>query len=301
MSLGAELIVPSVRAVIVPVAYLLAFIIIARPIVTIMLTNFFGYATKVSFFVAASLTQISEFGLIIVAQGMILGHIGQEIFTMTVLLALVTMTTSTYLIRHDNQLYKILHYPLSTFEKIGKEKYLGYEPEKKQYDAILVGCDRLGYNILNALKKIKKSVLVIDFNPDIVRKLVKEKIPSLYGDAGDMEILERVNLKEAQMVIATFPDIDANMFLLRQVRERNKKSLLILTANKVEEALKLYDAGADYVILPHFLGGERVSFLLEDASIDIQKLLKAKVEHIKELHARREMGHEHPEKAHHKT
>jgi Trk K+ transport system NAD-binding subunit len=117
---------------------------------------------------------------------------------------------------------------------------------------------------------------------------------------GDLDILERLNIKGVEMIITTFPQIDTNMFLLKQVREKNKKAVLILTANKVKEALKLYDAGADYVILPHFLGGERVSFLLQDVSVDINKLLKAKIEHIKELHERRGLGHEHPEKAHHR-
>ena len=175
-----------------------------------------------------------------------------------------------------------------------------YRTEKEKYNAILSGCDRLGISILKALQKIIKKTLVVDYNPDIIKKLVHDKIPCIYGDIGDFEIIDRLNIKDAEMVITTFPDLDANMFLLKQVRERNKKAVLIITTNKVDEALELYDSGADYVILPHFLGGERVSFLLEDASVDIQKLLKAKVEHIKELHERKGMGHEHPEKIHHR-
>ena len=300
VSLGAELIVPSVRAFATPAAFLLGFILLVRPVLTIILTNFFGYATKISFFIAASFTQISEFALIIVAQGIVLGHISQNIFTITVLLALVTMTTSSYFIRFDNKLYSLLSYPLKIFEKIGRERHLGYEPEKEKYNTILAGCDRLGFSILRALQKINKKTIVIDFNPDIIRRLTKEKVSCMYGDIGDLDIIERLNIKDADMVITTFPQIDTNMFLLKQVRERNKKAMLIFTANKVDEALKLYSAGADYVILPHFLGGERVSFLLEDASVDIKKLLKAKVEHIKELHDRKDMGHEHPEKAHYR-
>ncbi|MBN2112262.1 cation:proton antiporter [Candidatus Woesearchaeota archaeon] len=300
VSLGAELMLPSVRQVIVPVAFLFGFVVLIRPIISIIFTNFFGYPTKVSFLSAVSLTQISEFGLIIVAQGLILGHVTQEIFTITVLLALVTMTTSAYAIRYDNALYKLLAYPLKLFEKIGRERHIGYQAEEKKYDVILVGCDRLGYSILKTLQKIKKKVFVIDFNPDILRRLINQKVPSMYGDVGDAEILERVNIKDAGMIITTFPQIDTNLFLLKQVREQNKKAVLIFTANKVDEALKLYDAGADYVILPHFLGGERVSFLLQDVSIDIKKLLEEKIKHIKELHERKGLGHEHPEKSHHR-
>jgi len=300
VSLGAELILPSVKEVLFPVGLLFGFVILVRPLITIIITNFFGYATKVSFNIANSLTQVSEFSLIIVAQGLLLGHVSQEIFTITVLLALVTIITSSYMIRYSTGVYKILSFPLKPLDKIGKERYLGYEPKKEKYNVILAGCDRLGFTLLKALQKIKKKVMVVDFNPDILKKLIGEKIPCLYGDIGDMEIIGRLNIREAEMIISTFPSIDTNMFLLKQIRERNKKAALILTAGKVEEALKLYDSGADYVILPHFLGGERVSFLLEDASVDIKKLLKAKIEHIKELHERKGMGHEHPEKAHHR-
>lgn len=300
VSLGAELILPSVRNVLFPVIFLLGFILIVRPIIYIIFINFFGYPTKVSFMTSISLTQVSEFALIIVTQGLILGHVTQEIFTITVLLALVTITTSAYFIRYDSSLYKLLSYPLKIFERIGRERHIGYQPEEKKYNTILIGCDRLGFTILKALHKINKKTFVIDYNPDILRRLINQKVPSMYGDVGDPEILERVNIKEAEMVITTFPQIDTNMFLLKHVREKNKKAVLILTANKVDEALKLYDAGADYVILPHFLGGERVSFLLQDVSVDINNLLNAKIKHIKELHERKGLGHEHPEKAHHR-
>ena len=44
----------------------------------------------------------------------------------------------------------------------------------------------------------------------------------------------------------------------------NKQAAVFVTTNSVEEALELYDLGADYVILPHFLGGDHVSLILED-------------------------------------
>ena len=64
VALGAELMLPSVREVMTPVICLLAFVLFIRPVITMILTNFFGYANKVSFLVSSSLTQVSEFGLI---------------------------------------------------------------------------------------------------------------------------------------------------------------------------------------------------------------------------------------------
>ncbi len=70
--------------------------------------------------------------------------------------------------------------------------------------------------------------------------------------------------------------------------------MVYVTANQVDQALDMYDDGADYVILPHFLSGEHVSVLLEDVTTDINKLITNKLDHIKELNHRKRLHHEHP-------
>ena len=58
---------------------------------------------------------------------------------------------------------------------------------------------------------------------------------------------------------------------------------MIVTSTDIDDAMDLYDQGADYVILPHFLGGERVSLLLEEVHGDEKKILTYKITHLKEL------------------
>ncbi len=96
------------------------------------------------------------------------------------------------------------------------------------------------------------------------------------------------------MVISTIPSSKVNKLLTEKVKEVNKKAIIYVTATSVEKALKLYDAGADYVILPHFLGGEHVSLLIEEFSADVGKIIENKLRHIKELKHRQSIGHEHP-------
>ena len=61
--------------------------------------------------------------------------------------------------------------------------------------------------------------------------------------------------------------------LIKKIKEKNKKAIIYVTANEIDEALDLYDQGADYVILAHFLGGEHVSLLIEDYMGDIKNVL----------------------------
>ena len=103
-----------------------------------------------------------------------------------------------------------------------------------------------------------------------------------------------MNLKKVKMLISTVPDIYDNLMLVKKLKEANKNGLAIVTANQINEALKLYEKGADYVIMPHFLGGEHVSFLVERYKKDFSKILKKKLSHIEELKKRQVKGHEHP-------
>ena len=141
---------------------------------------------------------------------------------------------------------------------------------------------------------MKKNILVVDFNPEIVAKLIDEGIPCIYGDMSDSEIMERMDLPEVEMVISTSRDKIDNLLLIKRLKRVNKKAIIFVTSSDVDEALELYDAGADYVILPHFLGGEHVSLLLEDFTTDLNKVLETKINHITELKKRKHIGHIHP-------
>jgi len=283
-SLGMALAYSDIESLLLPFMVFIGFIMIVKPFITLMLTLIFGYAKRTSFLTAIGLAQISEFSLIIVTQGVLLGHIGQDIFTLTVLIAIVTIALSSYLVHFDNFFYNLFIGPLKFLEKISnKSRELQFKPDNDEYQMILVGADRTGSSIVPTFRNLKKSFLVIDFNPNVIKRLMRKKVPCIYGDIGDFEIIERINFKAAKIVISTVPNLSANLFLVKKVKERNKKTLLLVTANKVEEALQLYNRGADYVVLPHYLGGEHVSFLLQELDKDINHILKTKLRHLKKL------------------
>jgi len=293
VSLGMMLNVKILSSIVIPIIVLLILTLFLKPFLIMLLTSFFGYKKRPSFLISMSLAQASEFSLILAVLGLSLGHLTEEIFSIITLLAMVTMGLTAYLFQYEQWIYKLLSKPLNIFEKVSKEE-LEYIPRKIKKDVILAGYHRLGYNIFNTLRNLKKSFLVVDYNPEVVKSLVSKKIPCIYGDIGDVEILNRLDLKDVKMIISTVPDRQDNLLLIKKTKDVNKEAVVIVTSMNVDDALDLYNAGADYVILPHFLGGERVSILLEESSKDIKKLLEYKLSHIKELKKRRILGHKHP-------
>ena len=159
---------------------------------------------------------------------------------------------------------------------------------------MLFGYDRVGYDILESFKKIKKKFLVIDYNPEIITKLAKEGFDCKYGDADDSELLNELNFSKTKMVISTIHNLDTNLLLINKIREFNKKTIITVVSHQIDEAMKLYDAGATYVLMPHFLGGHHVSTMIEEHGLNLNKFLKEKIAHIEHLRKRKEIGHEHP-------
>lgn len=288
VTLGMQIVLQGIQYLVWPIILLSLFVLICNPLIVIVLMSVMGFKSRPSFLTGISLAQISEFSLIMMAAGYSLGIFPQTLVSVIAIIAVATFTISSYMITYDEQLYRFLKKIIKPFEKLSVKGFnLEYLPEKElEYKIILCGCDRIGHAILESAQKIKKSILVIDFNPELIKSLMKEQIHCLYGDISDVEIMNRLNFKKAEIIISTIPDFEDNVMLTKKAKSANKKVLVIVTAEDAEDALELYKQGADYVILPHMLGGEHISVVLQESAKDIGKIIKSKRSNIAKLRKR---------------
>jgi len=289
VSIGLELIPVSLSKIALPLGVMLGLTLIILPFITLFILSLFGYKKRTAFLTSISLAQISEFSLIIVALGFSKGHLSPEIFSLTILVAIITIGITAYVIKFDDKLYQWFGKKMVLFDKLNKhnKELISYLEEGVQHKVVLIGYDRIGYSILQKLKSLRKNVVVVDLDPDIIRNLIRKKIPCIYGDIGDLEIIKRLRLEEAELVISTVPSHQDSMLLIKKVREFNPEATIIVTSFDADDALELYKRGADYVVVPHFLGGEHISLILEELTTDLNKLLKIKISHMKALQERK--------------
>lgn len=264
--------------------------LLIKPLIIMLLMSVSGFTKRNNFLVGTTLGQISEFSFIIFTLGVSLGHINSQLLSTITLTGIITITLSAYMIIYSNKIYSKVSFLFWWLEK--KENHKRKE-NLNPYNVILFGYNRIGFEILLSLKKIKKKYLVIDFNPDIIKNLEKMGISSLYGDADDVDFLEELPLEKAELVISTIPDIETNLLLVESIRRENKKAIIIGRAHNIEDALKLYKRGASYVLTPHFLGGEYISKMIENSSMDKIKYEKEKEKHIRKLNEIKKKGMNH--------
>ena len=279
--LGLNLDISNVGAVVVDALILSAIVLFFKPIILMIFMALFNYTKRTSFLVSTSLAQISEFSLIILILGVSLGHISSEILSTLTLTLIITIIGSTYMIIYSREFYQRFSKVLSFFwRKDGKEnkKFL-----KRKYDAILFGYNRTGFEVLRALTKLKKHYLVVDFNPDTISTLNKFRIPSLYGDAEDLEFLNELKLDKIDLAISTIPDYETNLLLIESIRLVNPNAIIIVRAENINETLEFYKKGADYVLTLHFVGGEHIAKMIKNIKTNKNEYKKEKEKHLKRI------------------
>jgi Kef-type K+ transport system membrane component KefB/voltage-gated potassium channel Kch len=268
--LGIQMSFVNIQEIIFPAIVLSLVVLIIKPFIVMMLMSALGYRKRTSFLTGVSLSQISEFSLILVFLGYKLGHINQEAVSLITLVGLITFSVSTYGISHWKKLYRILSDKISFMEvkDVKKEEVIGDGQDNLKDHVVVVGGDQMGTSIMEALEDKDMEVVVVDFDPSIVKKLDNKKVHRLYGDIADLDIQERAQIDNARMVISTIPDVEDNLLLLKELKHENRKAKIVMMALDSRDAKILYKEGADYVVLPHLAGGRQVAKIILDNRIN---------------------------------
>ncbi len=270
--LGASLVSYSFAGLALPIIVFSLFVLIGNPLIVLIIMSIMGYRKRTSFMAGVTVAQISEFSLILVALGLKVGHIEKEIVGLITAVGVVTITLSTYMIIYGDDLARKLTPVLSWFERRSNTEDDIIQEEFNK-PVILIGSHRIGESIVHHLSK--EDLLIIDFDPDIIKKFKENGHTTLLGDIADEEIEDIANLDKAKIIISTADDFEDNMRLLKKMQTFKGRRKIILRAETNKEAEILYNNGAHYVIFPHLTAGHYLGKLISnDLSVSFLTDLK---------------------------
>ncbi|MBA3551148.1 cation:proton antiporter, partial [Patescibacteria group bacterium] len=283
--LGSHIVIQDIAPLIIPAVILSLFVLVGNPFIVIILMNLLGYRRKVSFLAGLTVAQISEFSLILITLGLTLGHISRDVVSLITLVGIITIAGSTYLILYADKIYLKVEWLIKIFEMRKKPKR-EHNHTDDHHEIILFGYDRVGVDFVKAAEKLEKDYLVVDFNPQSIKKLQEKNIPYKYGDAEDVEFLNELNFEDAKLVVSTIPDFKTNILLAKMYRKVNPSGIILLLSHDVEHAQELYLAGASYVVMPHFLGAHYASNMISRFGFDISEFERERNLHLARLSKR---------------
>ena len=258
--LGSMMAVSNLGGMILPIIAFSMFVLIGNPIIVMFIMKLLGYKKRTNFLTGVTVAQISEFSMIFATLGLTLGHISDQVFALIAAVGVVTITLSTYLILYAEKIFDYISKPLSFFEKENTIEDMESDPDPSK-PIILIGAHRTGEGIMNYIDP--EDLLVIDFDPVVIDELKERGVKHLFSDITDPHVLEYINLNDVEVVISTSPSLKDNLDLIRRFKRKNVDTKIIVRAEEKREALELYDEGADYVLLPHFVSGQYLGSIID--------------------------------------
>ena len=280
ISIGAGLSLHGGHSLLPVVAAGLLLAVVIKPLAALSVMGFLGYTKRTSFKTAIALAQVSEFSIVLVLLGAQRGLIGQDVVAALTLIALISIAASTYMITFSDRLFGLFEKYLDLFER----RKTHSEPAREgNYELILFGYQKGGHEFVSVFKRLKKNFVVVDYDPEVIDLLAKRNIPHLYGDATDVELLEEAGVAKAKLIVSTITDFQTTSVLLAYVKAKNPGAVFIGEAESPVQAAKLYEQGASYVILPHFIGGEQIGSFIGKSALSKAAFKKFRTKHLKYL------------------
>ncbi len=265
IGLGGTMTLSGIKGALLPALLLSAIAIFIKPLSVSTGLGLLHYTKQTGFKVASHLSQISEFSIIMMAVAVAEGFATNRLMNILTLTAFITIAISSYLMKYDDDLFRVLARWLSIFERKSVKLDGGKSPD---YKLILFGYHKGGHEFVNTFRDMRKSYVVIDYDPEVIETLERQHIHHAYGDATDYELLEELGISKAEMVVSVLPGHTTNTQLLKYYLSKNPEGIFICHATDYDNAAALYQNGASYVMLPHFIGSEKMSAFIRKNGSD---------------------------------
>ncbi|MDI6709951.1 MAG: TrkA family potassium uptake protein [Bacillota bacterium] len=119
-------------------------------------------------------------------------------------------------------------------------------------------------------------MVVIERDPELVEQLINEGVLVIPGDATDEKTISAAGVERARAVITALPEDADNVFIAITAKDLCPGVRIIARAHRTESAYRLKRAGADAVISPAAIAGNRMALAaLKPASVAfIQTLIE---------------------------
>jgi CPA2 family monovalent cation:H+ antiporter-2 len=232
-----------------------ALIFFLKTFVNALTTFIIGFPLHTMILVGFSLAQIGEFSLITAKvgfeNGILAGEIYQEFLAVTVLSMVLTpflVDLGYYSAASSKRIHLpniLLHDRYRTFQEEGQK-------EELENHLIIIGFGVNGRNVGIAAQKTSIPYMIIEINPETVRREKQKGEAIIYGDAAQEAVLEHAGILTAKAVVITAGDPVSSWRIIETARRLNPSVHIIARTHFLNEIDGFYTIGANEVVSDEF-------------------------------------------------
>jgi Kef-type K+ transport system membrane component KefB len=295
VALGLQIPIPSLQVVLIALAAS-AFVIVSRLSVVPILYGL-GMGHRASLLPAINLAQVSEFSIVIASIGLMQrpAQIDSSVVTIVIITFAITSVVSTYMIQSSHYVQRTLSNLLKLLRVRDLDTAGTVERVESRHESVVfLGFFRDASSILHEFerdgdpaeaKDFLHRILVIDFNPTVMRELRHRSISCIYGDIAHADTLRHAGIENAELVVSSITDEvlrgTNNLRLLRNIRANCPKAKVMLSTEHIAQALVFYEAGADFVYIPRLHSAIQIAEILKKGLVEgFDSAREAEIKHL---------------------
>ena len=215
---------------------------------------FIGNSLRSSVMTGLGLAQIGEFSFVLAIAGKAVGLISDEFYQIFLSSSVVTMIMTPFIVKAAPAVSGWIAAQPVLKKFVRKDKVLAGEgsPRKKHDHVIIVGFGLNGRNLAKVLREAEIPYFVLEMNSETVREMKKEGEPIYYGDGTSMEILHKMSVEKARLLVVAISDPVSTRRIVSIARQASPDLYIIVRTRYYIEIDDLKSLGADEVIPEEF-------------------------------------------------
>ena len=255
---------------------LTSLIVLGKALVTILMGAALPWSAHTTLVLAAGLSQIGEFSFILGQEGLSLGLLQRDQYSLILAGALLSITLNTPMFRLIQPLEKRLQQFPSLWRLLNHHFPLPvYDEERYKDHVVIIGYGRVGRHIVSLMQEMGIPHLVVEADAQRVEELNRLGIATLFGDAANSEVLTHTGLKHARALVVAGPDEAASELVVATARDLAPELPIIARATTEDGTRRLTELGAQDVIHPELEGGlEIVRHTLLELGFPLQEIYR---------------------------
>lgn len=237
---------PTLSMVLIAVV-LLAFAFLKGYLFMAILARF-DLRARTNFLASLSLSNYSEFGLIVAAVGLSKGLITDDWLLIIALVMSLSFIVSSPLNAKAYDLFDRYKNRIIKLNRTSKE--IDCQPIiMKKIEYLIIGIGSIGESALKEFEsKYPNKVLGVDYSTDTIERLNKDGYNLVWGDTTDREFWEDRDFKNIKMVVLAMSDYASNYNTLKVINKlKNRPFKIAAICHYEDEKNKYLDLSVDYV------------------------------------------------------
>lgn len=211
-------------------------------------TLIFGFPPAVAARAGLALAQVGEFSFVLANKGLAAGLIEGEDYQTFLAAAVMTMALTPLTLAAGPIVSKKLSGVRSpTSRKLEEEPQPQGLGTLKDH-VIIAGFGLAGRNLARVLRGIDIPYVILELNPESVRRLRGQGEPVIYGDCTREAVLEHAGIERARMIVVAISDGDAARRAVRVARGLSRDVLIVVRTHYTRDLDELVRLGADQVV-----------------------------------------------------